>query len=248
MRSQGLLTFVLAGSLACTLSAGGLPAPQKAFEKLFKKKEPQKTPLDLYIEEANKRGPGSDATSIANPGSLLTFSGPAILGNLALDVRARGVDDIVTIIVNESASAVSTGATKTSRASSATSSVTQLAGALPAAGKLANLANLNSSTSLNGAGTTSRQTTLTTTLTARVTNVLPNGYLVIEGSRTVLVNSENQMVTLRGVVRPTDLASNQVASAQIAQMELKINGRGVINDSIRRPNFLYRILLGLLPF
>jgi flagellar L-ring protein FlgH len=248
VRKRRVLALLLAGALAGSLGATGLPG-QKAFEKLFKKKEPAKTPLDLYIEEANKHAAASNSLAAAtNPGSLLAFSGPILLGDLATDVRARGVDDMVTIIVNESASAVSTGATKTSRASSATSSVTQLAGVLPAAGKLANLANLNSSTSLNGAGTTSRQTTLTTTVAARVTNVLPNGYLVIEGSRTVLVNSENQIVTIRGVVRPVDLTGNQVASAQVAQMELKINGRGVVNDSIRRPNFLYRILLGLLPF
>ena len=123
------------------------------------------------------------------------------------------------------------------------------AGTLPAAGKLANLANVNSSTSLNGQGTTSRQTTLTTTVTARVTDVLPNGYLVIEGHRTVLVNSENQVVTIRGVVRPADLTNaNTVQSGSIGQMELRINGKGVVNDAIHRPNFLFRLFLGLLPF
>jgi flagellar L-ring protein precursor FlgH len=217
--------------------------PPQALKKLLKK-EPQPSPLDVYVEDANRRGMASARTS---PGSLWSPSG--VLGDLASDVRARAVDDMVTIVVNEQASAVSTGATKTSRASGATSSVTQLAGVLPSAGKLANLANINSNTSLNGQGTTSRQTTLTTTVAARVTHVLPNGYLVIEGSRTILVNSENQVVTLRGVVRPADLGyGNTVQSSNVAQMELKINGRGVVNDSIRRPNVLYRILLGLLPF
>jgi flagellar L-ring protein FlgH len=54
---------------------------------------------------------------------------------------------------------------------------------------------------------------------------------------------------LRGVVRPADLSNgNTVQSGNVAQMELNINGRGVVNDSIRRPNFLYRLLLGILPF
>jgi len=114
---------------------------------------------------------------------------------------------------------------------------------------LANLASANSATSLNGSGTTLRQTTLTTTITARVTDVLPNGYLVVEGSKTLAVNSETQVITLRGVVRPADLTNaNSVQSGNVAQMELKINGKGVVNDVIRRPNILYRILLGLLPF
>ena len=65
----------------------------------------------------------------------------------------------------------------------------------------------------------------------------------------VRVNSENQVVTLRGVIRPADLSnSNTVASSSVAQMELKIDGRGVVNDAIHRPNFIYRLLLGLLPF
>jgi flagellar L-ring protein precursor FlgH len=221
----------------------GTSAPQQALKKLLKK-EPQPSPLDVYVEDANRRAAAAEG---ASPGSL--WSPPGVLADLAVDLRAKTVDDMVTIVVNEQASAVSTGATKTSRASSASSSVTQFAGILPAAGRLANLANTNSSTSLNGQGTTSRQTTLTTTVTARVTHVLPNGYLVIEGSRAVLVNSENQVVTIRGVVRPADLGyGNTVQSSNVAQMELKINGRGVVNDSIRRPNILYRILLGLLPF
>jgi flagellar L-ring protein precursor FlgH len=63
------------------------------------------------------------------------------------------------------------------------------------------------------------------------------------------VNSENQVVTLRGVVRPADLTvANTVLSGSVGQMELKINGKGVVNDAVRRPNFLYRLLLGVLPF
>jgi flagellar L-ring protein precursor FlgH len=79
--------------------------------------------------------------------------------------------------------------------------------------------------------------------------VLPNGYLVVEGAKDVQVNSERQIVTVRGVVRPFDVSSgNMVASDRIAQLEVKINGKGVVGDAIRRPFILYRILLGLLPF
>jgi flagellar L-ring protein precursor FlgH len=215
----------------------------KKLQKLLKK-NPEPSALDQYVQAAHRRAAELGAES---PGSL--YSGPAILSDMATDVRARNVDDVVTIVVNEQASAVSTGATQTSRASTANSAVTSLAGALPAAGRLANLANTSTTVALNGSGTTSRQTTLTTTVTARVADVLPNGYLVIEGHRTVLVNSENQIVTIRGVVRPADLSNlNTVSSSSVAQMELKIDGRGVVNDAIHRPNFLYRLLLGILPF
>lgn len=230
-------------SITLSLFVVAMSAPLFAGPKLPLQKPPQKSALDEYIEEAHKHGAAAVA---ASPGSL--WSGPAALNDIAADVRAARVDDLVTILVNEQASAVVTGQTKTSRQSAANSSITSLAGPLNAAGALANLATSSGNQSLDGEATTSRETTLSTSLSARVTDVLPNGYLVIEGSKTVLVNSENQVVTLRGIVRPVDLSGNVVASDQIAQMELKINGRGVVNDSIRRPNLLYRILLGLLPF
>jgi flagellar L-ring protein precursor FlgH len=124
-----------------------------------------------------------------------------------------------------------------------------LGGLTRATGPWTNLANLSTSTSLDGEGSTSRQTTFTTTLAARVTHVLPNGYLVVEGSKDIQVNSERQNVVMRGVVRPADLdLTNTVISTHMAQVEVRINGKGVVNDVARRPNFLYRLLLGVLPF
>lgn len=234
MKRSICITFL--GLLGIMLSAA--PKTSKKDEKA------QKSALDEYVEAAHRRAASAASES---PGSL--WSSPASLADLASDVRARRVDDIVTILVNEQASAVATGATKSQRTSSASAAITSAAGQLKAAGPLANLWNSNSNSQLSGQGTTSRQTTLSTTLSARVTDVLPNGDLVIEGTKTVLVNSENQVVTLRGVVREADLSSgNIVQSDSIAQMELKINGKGVINDAIHRPFFLYRLLLGLLPF
>ena len=78
---------------------------------------------------------------------------------------------------------------------------------------------------------------------------MPNGNLVIEGVKEVLVNSERQVVWLRGMVRQVDLLpDNSVRSDRIAMMELRINGKGVVNDAIRRPNLLVRIFKKVLPF
>jgi flagellar L-ring protein precursor FlgH len=127
--------------------------------------------------------------------------------------------------------------------------ITALAGVKSATGALANLATTANTTALNGSGTTSQGTSLSSTLSARVTHVLPNGYLVLEGSKDVQVNSEHQEVTVRGIIRPMDLSpGNVITSSQLAQMEIRINGKGVVSDAIRRPNFLYRFILGLLPF
>ena len=233
------LKYMLAGLVL----AFSLDAKPKVLKKLSPAPPPPSA-LDEYVNAAHRR---AATTPPESPGSLLTT--PSTLTDLAADVRARSIDDMVTILVNENASAVATGQTKTSRSSTANAAVTSLAGPLSTAGALANLLNLNSGQTLNGDGSTSRSTILTAELSARVVDVLPNGYLVIEGSKTTMVNSENQVITVRGVVRPNDLSNaNTVQSGNIAQLELKINGKGVVNDAIRRPNFLYRLLLGLLPF
>jgi flagellar L-ring protein precursor FlgH len=225
-----ILPFVLLGCLT-------------AKEK--KAKTVELSPLDDYVNAALSRQ--SAGSGEVTPGSL--WSPASRLTDLGSDLRATQVDDLVTILVTEQASAVVQGATKTQRQSTVKSSISSLAGVTRATGPWQNLANLSTQSQLDGQGATSRSTQLRTTLSARVTHVLPNGYLVVEGNKDVVVNSEHQLVTVRGVVRPTDLSTNNViGSNQIAQMELKINGKGVVNDAVRRPFILYRILMGLLPF
>jgi flagellar L-ring protein precursor FlgH len=230
-------------TVAAILATAVLVAAADGAEK--KKKPVPPSALDQYIQQAMKNGPASPTE--ASAGSL--WSPASRLTDLGADVRAFQVNDLVTIAVNEQASAVATGATQTSRVSSVDASVTALAGIKSATGALANLATSANNIALNGSGTTSQGTQLTTTLSARVTHVLPNGYLVLEGTKNVQVNSEHQEVTVRGIIRPVDLIpGNIVSSSQLAQMEITINGKGVVSDAIRRPNLLYRIILGLLPF
>ncbi len=125
----------------------------------------------------------------------------------------------------------------------------QFSGLTRKTGPWSNLAKVSGQTQLDGEGQTTRQTDLTTTLAARVTHVLPNGYLVVEGAKDIQVNSEHQTVIVRGMVRPADLSpGNVVRSDRLAQLEVRINGKGIVNDAVRRPFILYRILLGLLPF
>ena len=210
-----------------------------------KKAPPEPSPLDKYISEASKDSSLPEASH--PPGSV--WSQNALFANLGMDLKATRVDDLVTIVVNETFSAVATGDVKTSRQSSAQASIKAAGGITRATGPLANLANTSTQTALQGQGETSRGAVLTATMSARVTRVLPNGYLVIEGTKRVQVSSENQIVTVRGVIRPVDLdTTNSIPSQRIAQMEVQVNGKGVINDSVHRPNVLYRILLGLLPF
>ena len=227
--------------LCCATATGVVAAPKNR-----KKEQPKSSSaLDKYIEQASQ--PEIVTGPPVPTGSLWTPT--AWFSDLAADQRSRRVDDIVTIVVQESASAVSSGQVKTSRQSSAQNSITALAGLTKATGPWANLANLGGQTTLDGQGTTSRTTTLTTVISARVTHVLRNGNLVVEGTRNIAINSENQVITVRGVIRPIDLdTTNSVPSARLAQMGIRVNGKGVVEDAVHRPNILYRILLGILPF
>lgn len=210
-----------------------------------KKEPPPRSALEQYIQEASQRGQAASAT--VTPGSL--WRPGSSLADLARDPRASQVDDLITIMVSDKASAVAKGVTSSSRASSAKHSVSSLLGITRATGPLPNLTNISGDTQLQGQGETSRESALTTTLSARVTHVLPNGYLAIEGLKDIMVNSERQVVTVRGVIRPTDLTpANAVTSDRVAQLEVRVNGRGVVGDAVRRPFILYRILMGLLPF
>ncbi len=209
-----------------------------------KKPEAKPSALDDYVQQTMKAAKiAPESTS----GSLYTRTG--LLADGIRDLRASRVYDVVTIVVLDNSSAVSSGVTNTSRKSSAQSGITALGGITKATGALANLANMSGNQQLAGQGTTSRTSSLSTTLTAQVTHVLPNGNLVVEGKKEINVNSEHQTVTVRGIVRPEDLSPlNQISSGRLAMLEVRVDGKGVVNDAVKRPFILYRLLLGLLPF
>jgi flagellar L-ring protein precursor FlgH len=211
-------------------------------------KKPPATPpqptLDDYVKEVTQRWHQS---SNATPGSLFIPNGR--LADSVRDVRASQMYDLVTIVVLDNSTATSTGVTNTARKSTLAASITALAGPKSPTGALANLANTSNNTQLQGQGSTSRGTTLSTTVTAEVTAVLPNGNLVVKGQKDITVNGEKQVITLQGIVRPEDLSPvNSVPSNSVARMEIQVNGKGVVNDAVKRPFVLYRVLMGLLPF
>jgi flagellar L-ring protein precursor FlgH len=212
---------------------------------LPKKKAGTPSALDEYVRVATE---GSKELGVeTSPGAI--WSPTSRLTDLGRDLRASQVNDIVTIIVSESVNAVATGGSSSQRSSSANASVSSLAGKPSPVGALANLAGLSGDQKLNGQGTTTRASTLNAAVTARVVRVLPGGMLLVEGDKSIQVNSEQQVISVRGVIRAVDVTtSNTVASTQIANMEVRVNGKGIVGDAIRRPNILYRLLLGVLPF
>lgn len=184
-------------------------------------------------------------TASSSNGSLFVSGGRLI--EFARDGDATQVGDLITVVVNDSASALASGNSTSSRKSSVTANITAAYGLTSP--KLANLLGTSGDTELAGTGQTARNMTISTTISARVIQVTPNGSLLVEGIKDIGVNSEKQKITLRGLVRPLDLSTgNTISSNQIANLSIQVDGKGVVGDAIRRPNFLYRLLLGLLPF
>jgi flagellar L-ring protein precursor FlgH len=106
----------------------------------------------------------------------------------------------------------------------------------------------SSKNKFSGKGATSREGTLTGTISVIVTEVLPNGDLRIEGRRDVTVNSEKQLMTIAGIVRRVDVdTKNTVLSSAIADAKIEYSGLGVLDD-VQRPGWLVRILDWVYPF
>jgi flagellar L-ring protein precursor FlgH len=201
-------------------------------------------PTDLrgYVESANR----TKAESNKSEGSL--WSGSGYRSNLFRDSKARYIDDVVTIRVSETTQAAASADAKNTKSTSASAGFDNLFGLEKAISELPTMVNGKSDTSFEGKGSTSRATALQTNLTARVVDVLPNGYLLVEGIREVRVNNENQTVHLTGVVRPDDISRNNIVlSSSVAQMSVRVEGKGIASQPIK-PGWLFRILNGVMPF
>jgi flagellar L-ring protein precursor FlgH len=106
----------------------------------------------------------------------------------------------------------------------------------------------SASNKFTGKGATSREGTLTGTISVIVMEVLPNGDLRVEGRREVSVNSEKQLMTISGIVRRVDVdTKNTVLSSAIADAKIEYAGLGVLDD-VQRPGWLVRILDWVYPF
>lgn len=176
-----------------------------------------------------------------------TAPSPASLwmAGLSDDLRARRVNDLVTVQVMELISAQGSADSSLDKESNASASVASLFGLeskLPDWIDPTNLAGLGANSSFTGSGSTGRSGSLTAVLTARVAEVLPNGDLALEGVREIDINGDRQIIVLTGVVRPFDVrAGNVVPSTAIGQMRIRYFGRGLIKDNLQ-PGLLVRIL------
>jgi flagellar L-ring protein FlgH len=166
------------------------------------------------------------------------------------DQRAHRVGDILTVKVNITDQANISDETKRSRDSSDDSTINSLFGLkkflnTPVPG---DVANTDSSTSLDGKGSVNRSEALQTNVAAVVTQVLPNGNLVIEGKQDIRVNFEMRELLVAGIVRPEDIESdNTIDSSKIAEARIAYGGKGQLTD-VQQQRYGSQLMDVLLPF
>jgi flagellar L-ring protein precursor FlgH len=149
------------------------------------------------------------------------------------DRKALRTGDSLTIRIVETAQASNGADTNASRQSSINAKINAFFG-LQSPSNLTNLLDANAKNDFAGSGLTSRQGSLTASMTAIVKEVLPNGNLVVQGSRTLLVNHEEQFMTLTGIVRPEDIErDNLILSTQVADARITFGGTGIVADKQR---------------
>ena len=156
--------------------------------------------------------------------------------NLVGDKKPGKVGDIVTVLVRENTKTKDKGKTNVTKTNdNSVSDGTGIFSFLKAFG-------FNSKSDMTGDGSTERTHVAQTSITCLVTDMLPNGNLIIEGTRDVTTHEENLELKIVGVIRPEDVdANNNILSDRIANAEIGIKGRGALTR-IQKPGLLTQIL------
>ncbi|MDY6986656.1 MAG: flagellar basal body L-ring protein FlgH [Thermodesulfobacteriota bacterium] len=203
-------------------------------------------------QEPFNHGQVSAEPQVKHEASLWQENGP--LSELFINAKARRVGDIVTIKVAESSKASNNADTTTGRKSSISAGLDNFFGLEkdhPSSDPFFNPfgeVKGDFESGFDGKGTTSRSGDLTAYITARVTEVLPNGNLRILGSKEVAVNNERQFITLSGIIRPRDISPNNVVlSTYISDASIAYSGMGIINER-QRPGWMTRMMNTVWPF
>jgi len=187
----------------------------------------------------------------SNPGSLYDPDGAT---TLFADARAKRVGDIVLVKVVETTLATNKASTTADKDSSMDLGVSSFLGKnklplIPGAtvGDEAMVA-ASSKSGFKGDGETKRESTITTTVAARVTRVLGGGLMEIAGARETRVNGETQIVLVQGLARDRDIdADNTIRSTSLAEARIELYGEGLLAEK-QRPGWLARMLDNVWPF
>jgi flagellar L-ring protein precursor FlgH len=178
------------------------------------------------------------------------------------DQRAKDIGDIITVTINIADEASLENETSRSRSSNEDANLNRLLGleqdidaVLPEAVNDAttglldpSLSDFGSTSNSSGEGTTEREEEIDVTLAAIVTQILPNGNMVISGRQEVRVNFEKRILQLDGVIRPEDISgTNSIAYDRIAEARIAYGGEGHITD-MQQPRYGQQLYDIIFPF
>jgi len=163
--------------------------------------------------------------------------------SLFSDHKARKVGDIVTIIVAESSKASNSDTVQTSKKTGTNGSLNDLFGL----GKLPLKVGVDADSGYAGSGTTTRSGSMDARISVSIKEILPNGNLMLEGTRNVTINDDIQMITISGIVRSDDITpDNTVLSIYMADAQIKYKGQGPSSSSPGVVTKITKVLL--MPF
>jgi flagellar L-ring protein precursor FlgH len=161
------------------------------------------------------------------------------------DHKAMHVNDIVTVEIIESATSINSASRALSKSDNLElgGGVATSSGSNPAinslASKVSGITNIGftaeSGSSFSGSGSTSKDASFATTISARIIKVLQNGNYFIAGRREIMIDSEKQIIQISGVIRPYDIdQNNMIASTQIADAKIYYGNQGDVDRSTQR--------------
>ena len=249
MKSSLSLVLVGAVALSGCLSGCGVTGRLKEVGRA-----PNMSEVDIAdapsIEESLGRAgrirPQETAAPQPHGASLFRAGAGAFLG----DQRASRTGDILTVRINVADKAEVGNTTARSRGGSESAGLSSLLGLetkLPGSDPSKLIAG-NSNSQFNGAGSISRSETINMTMSAIVTNVLPNGNLVIRGRQEIRVNYELRELIVTGIVRPQDIGrDNSIRHSQIAEARISYGGRGQLTQA-QQARWGQQIYDALFPF
>lgn len=201
-------------------------------------------PLTWPMPE-NAPQPKQYANSLWQPGARAFFR----------DQRAARVGDILRVNVKIEDKAEVDNATERKRDTTDSLAAptvfgleNKFVGFLPGKANPSKLMDVTGATNSKGNGTVKRKEKIETQIAALITQVLPNGNFVIDGSQEIRINYEVREVSVKGVVRPEDIKSdNTVDSSQIAESRITYGGRGQLSD-MQQPRWGNQVIETLAPF
>ncbi|MDN3567355.1 flagellar basal body L-ring protein FlgH [Paeniroseomonas aquatica] len=232
-----LLLLAGCGSLERLSRVGRLPETSAVVNPTA---DPAWRPVTMPMPSPHE--PSAAANSLWRPGSR-TF---------LRDQRAAQVGDLVTILVSISDDAQLQNRTQRARTGTDSFGLPQIFGMqtrwLPSAASPASLFDASGAQTTDGNGTVKRGETVNLRLAATVTQVLPNGNLVVSGRQEVRVSAELRELAVQGVIRPEDVASdNTIRHDRLAEARISYGGRGTLSD-LQQPRYGQQVMDAILPF